>query len=84
MLFNKEERAAQALHDALARELSGVAYNEPWSGKDGLIFSAESHAERRGRVALELEIRQDLAQDASYRARVVQVLARHFRALSAP
>lgn len=78
VLFNREEAAARELGRALEREFDGVAYNEPWSGKVGLIFSAESHAERHGRCALELEIRQDLAEKPDYRARLVQVLARFF------
>ena len=65
---------------ALARELPNVAYNEPWSGKDGLIYSAESHSRRNSRIALEIEVRQDLAVDPSYRARLVSVLAAHIDA----
>lgn len=78
VLFNKEERAARALGRALSAEFPGVAYNEPWSGFEGLIYSAEHHAERHGRVALELEVRQDRALDPAYRARLVEVLAAHF------
>jgi predicted N-formylglutamate amidohydrolase len=78
VLFNKEERAANALVQALSNSFDGVAHNEPWSGRDGLIFSAESHAERHGRVALEIEVRQDLAMDPAYRAKLVSVLAGYF------
>jgi predicted N-formylglutamate amidohydrolase len=78
VLFNREERAADRLADALARQFEGVARNEPWSGRDGLIFSAESHAERHGRIALELEVRQDLATDPRYRTRLVSFLASYF------
>jgi predicted N-formylglutamate amidohydrolase len=75
VLFNREETHARALHRALSEAFVGVAENEPWSGKEGLIFSAESHAERFGRVALELEVRQDRLADVVYRARLVPVLA---------
>ncbi len=78
VLFNREVELAQRLGAALSSELAGVAYNEPWSGLDGLIYSAESHAERFGRAALEIEVRQDLALDRAYRARLVDVLVRHF------
>jgi predicted N-formylglutamate amidohydrolase len=74
VLFNREERHARALAQALRAEFAGVAENEPWSGKQGLIFSAESHAERFGRVALELEVRQDRLGDVRYRARLVPAL----------
>ena len=37
-----------------------TALNEPYSGKDGQIFSAQHHGHRHGVIYLELEIRQDL------------------------
>jgi predicted N-formylglutamate amidohydrolase len=80
VLFNREEAHGRALRDALASQFAAVAENEPWSGKQGLIFSAESHAERFGRVALELEVRQDRLEDATYRARLVPALAEFVRA----
>jgi predicted N-formylglutamate amidohydrolase len=79
VLFNHELEHARALSQHLAQEFEGVRENEPWSGKGGLIYSAETHAARFGRVPLELEVRQDRLQDASYRARLVPVLARFVR-----
>ena len=81
VLFNREDAEALALGKALEQEFTGVAYNEPWSGKAGLIHSAELHAERHGAIALELEVRQDLAVDPAYRARLTACLARYFSAL---
>ncbi len=78
VLFNRELKAAHGLGEALSASFSGVAYNEPWSGLDGLIFSAEKHADKYGRCALELEIRQDRAEDPVYRAKLVNVLAEYF------
>ncbi|MFT3927552.1 MAG: N-formylglutamate amidohydrolase [Myxococcales bacterium] len=75
VLYDEQEEHAFALGAALARELPNVAYNEPWSGKDGLIYSAEVHSRRNQRVALEIEVRQDLAVDPSYRARLIPLLA---------
>ena len=77
VLYDEQEEQAFALGAALARELPNVAYNEPWSGKDGLIYSAETHSRRNQRVALELEVRQDLAIDPAYRARLVPLMAAH-------
>ncbi len=77
VLYDDQEEHAFALGGALARKLPNVAYNEPWSGKDGLIYSAESHSRRNHRVAPEIEVRQDLAVDPTYRARLVPVLAAH-------
>ncbi len=78
VLFNDEEEAAIKLGESLSRQFDGVAYNEPWSGKAGLIFSAQSHAQRHGRRPLEIEIRQDRAIDVAYRTRLVKALADHF------
>ncbi len=79
VLFDRNEDEALLLGAALSAELPHVAYNEPWSGRAGLIYSAESHAARFGKVALEIEVRQDLAVDPSYRKKLVTVLASHFR-----
>ncbi len=79
VLFNREESTAHALGEALSKRFDGVAYNEPWSGLDGLIYSAERHADRHGRCALELEVRQDRAQDPVYRAELVKVLTDYFK-----
>lgn len=80
VLFNRDEEAAHAFGGALAQQFTNVAYNEPWSGRMGLIYAAERHAERHGRLALELEVRQDRAVDARYRAALVAVVAGFFRA----
>ena len=57
-----------------------VALNEPYSGREGLIYAAERHAGTHGRRALELEVRQDLATDPSARRQIVGALARFFAA----
>lgn len=85
VLFNREEVHGRALAEHLGRSFAGVRENEPWSGRAGLIYSAEFHAERFGKVALELEVRQDLACDPAYRARLVPALASFVHArFSAP
>lgn len=80
VLYNRDEEAAHALGAALAQQFANVAYNEPWSGRMGLIYAAERHAERHGRLALELEVRQDHAVDARYRAALVATVLGFFRA----
>lgn len=82
VLFDHQEREAHILGALLSEEFERVAYNEPWSGRAGLIYSAERHSERHGRLALELEVRQDRAVDPAYRARLIPVLARFFRTLA--
>jgi len=52
------------LAHGLARELSRVGFvvrmNEPYSGLEGLIFSAQAHGRRHGRRYLEIEINNRL------------------------
>jgi predicted N-formylglutamate amidohydrolase len=74
VLFDQEEELARELRDLLARTGRRVALNEPWSGKDGLIYSAERHAGTYRLRALELEVRQDLAVDAEFRAEILPPL----------
>jgi predicted N-formylglutamate amidohydrolase len=75
VLFNREEALAHVFGAELARRGFSSQANEPWSGKAGLIYSAESHAYAAGARPLELEVRQDLACDPAYRARLVPALA---------
>jgi predicted N-formylglutamate amidohydrolase len=79
VLFNRDEADALQLGEALARRFPKVAFNEPWSGRAGLIYSAERHASKHGRLALELEVRQDRAVDPAYRGELVRVLSAFFR-----
>jgi predicted N-formylglutamate amidohydrolase len=81
VLFNHEEQLARVLGSELARLGYLSQENEPWSGRAGLIYSAESHALRWGARPLELEVRQDLATDARYREAFVPALASAVRAV---
>ena len=76
ILFDREDALGGQLVAAFDDAGLRVAPNEPYSGKAGLIYSAAMHAEARGLRAVEIEVRQDLAVDASFRARVIDVLAR--------
>lgn len=81
VLFDREDELGAFVTQALAAEGFVVRENEPYSGKAGLIYVADTHATRYGRRALELEIRQDLAVDRAFRQRVIDCLARAFAAL---
>ncbi len=76
VLFDRED----ALGEAWVTFLRSCGYdcrpNEPWSGKAGLIHVAQTHADRHGRRAMELEVRQDLAEDPTFRATLVPRLVR--------
>ena len=76
VLFDREDELGAALVAAFAREQFHVRPNEPYSGKDGLIHSAATHAAARDLRAVEIEVRQDLAVQPEFRARVIDVLAR--------
>lgn len=75
VLFDREEELAVALAGRFHEAGFAVRLNEPYSGKEGLIYSVSAHAAVSGRRALELELRQDLAVRPEARARVVAVLA---------
>jgi len=78
VLFNRDEVLGVELLRHLSGCLANVAENQPWSGKEGLIYAVERHADRHGRQAVELEVRQDLATDPTYRKRLVSAVVRFF------
>lgn len=75
VLFDREEALATALAEQLAARGYRVALNEPYSGRDGLMYAGETHAQAHGRKAVELEVRQDLASDPGFRYEFVSLLA---------
>lgn len=81
VLFDKQDELAERAAEAIRAAGFVTAMNEPYSGKEGLIYSAEHHAGKHGRRALELEFRQDLAVRPDARARLVEALARFFSQL---
>lgn len=60
VLFDAHLDLATALAGSVAAAGFSVRMNEPYSGLDGLIFSARSHGRRHGRRYLELEINNGL------------------------
>ena len=60
VLFDRYDTLAWELGRRIEKTGLSVRYNEPYSGHDGLIFSAHNHGERHGRLYLELEINQGL------------------------
>ena len=67
------------LADAFARDIASAGFavrmNEPYSGLDGLIFSARSHGRRHGLRYLELEVNNRLLRrDADVRAIAARLL----------
>jgi predicted N-formylglutamate amidohydrolase len=70
VLFDVHHEPAWRLEGALAEQGFATALNAPYSGLDGLIYSARRHGRSHGFVYLELEVRQDLI-DTPARARAV-------------
>lgn len=83
VLFDREEALAVELCARFKSAGFETRLNEPYSGKEGLIYSVSSHASVSGRRALELELRQDLAVEPGVRATVVRVLAEFARTAAA-
>jgi len=63
ILFDQYDDLALEVGQRLSACGYQVRYNEPYSGYDGLIFSARSHGERHGGVYLEIEINNSLIAD---------------------
>ena len=76
VLFDREEALADVFLSELRAADIRTELNEPWSGKAGLMHVAQTHADRHGRRAIEIEVRQDLAEDATFRARIVPAIVR--------
>lgn len=74
VLFYEDEPRAQAFADALIRAGFETRLNEPYSGMGGMMYSAHRHARAAQTRSLELEIRQDLLEDASMHPRIVRAL----------
>jgi predicted N-formylglutamate amidohydrolase len=67
VLFDEEADVAADWAVAMSDRGLQVWLNEPYSGTDGLIYSASRHGRAHGRRVLELEVRNDLATDPEWR-----------------
>ena len=63
------------MNDALISKGMVSKLNEPWSGLEGFMYSADMHAKKIGAESLMIEIRQDLILDEKWRSELVDVLA---------
>lgn len=78
VLFDDDEPLAERVLEVLRRRGLRAEPNEPYSGKEGLMYAVDRHARTHRRQALELEVRQDLAVDAAFRAELVALLCELF------
>ena len=81
VLFDRYEDIAQELGARLSYDGHHVRYNEPYSGYDGLIFSARSHGERNSVMYLELEINNSLITTVEGAQRLAKIVSRVCREL---
>lgn len=82
ILFDRYEELAQELGQQLQQEGGyRVRHNEPYSGYDGLIFSARNHGGRHRLVYLELEINNGLLVEPDSIARMGKAISEVCRVL---
>jgi predicted N-formylglutamate amidohydrolase len=81
VLFDRYEDLAQEVGQRLHHQTYRVRYNEPYSGLDGLIFSARSHGDRHGLVYLELEINNALIAQEEQGRQVGRILGETLKPL---
>lgn len=79
VIFDREEALARTVAESIADDGWVVALNEPYSGANGMMHSADRHAREHGRRALEFEVRQDVSRDPVRRAACAEVLVRALR-----
>jgi len=76
VLFDKDEKLAHKIAESLQSINVPILLNEPYSGKNGFMYAASSHAQRFDKYAVEVEVRQDLVCRQEFRDKVVQQLCR--------
>lgn len=65
LLFDDGQPYVHDIYDAVRAQDFDVALNEPYSGKEGLIYSVERHGTNHDVRFLEIEIRNDLVDTPS-------------------
>ncbi len=81
VLFDPFEPVARRFRDEIAAEGFKVALNEPYSGRNGLMYAAMRHGQAHGALYLELEINQKLIGNAADARKMGSALTRAFRRL---
>lgn len=79
LMFDDGEDAAAHLGHLTAKAGFDTALNEPYSGKDGLFFSAQRHGRQHGVPHIQIEIRQDLIDTQEKAGRVADRLRPAFK-----
>ena len=75
VLFDAHDETAIKLAEALRAAGLRTELNEPYSGKQGLMYSPHRHGAAHQRLYLELELNQALISDSAAARRVAKVVA---------
>ena len=76
VLYDEERGLAVRCATALRESGLSVRYNEPYSGRAGMMYSVDRHASHYGLACLELELNQALFERADAHTRVGRAVAR--------
>ena len=76
VLFDQYDSVALRLRDELEAEGLRVALNEPYSGRNGLMYAAHLHGSAHNAVHLELELNQALIGNAADARKMGRLLTR--------
>lgn len=79
VLYDDHHERADLLFESLAEQRFSVRRNEPYSGLEGLIFSARSHGQRHRMPYLEIEINNGLLRHEEEAAEVAVRVAAALR-----
>ena len=83
LLFDHgQEHYIEPIYEELEAEKFDVAYNEPYSGKEGFIYSVERHGSNYGVRFLEIEVRNDLVDTNEGADQVAEGLSRALNRVS--
>lgn len=74
VLYEFDKEVAEKVVAALQPLEVPIRLNQPYSGKDRFIYSASLHAQRWGRQAVEIEVRQDLVSNPDFSRTLIQAL----------
>lgn len=79
VLFTDDDLEARIFATALIDHGYETGLNEPYSGVEGFMYGVERHALVHHRRRLEIEVRQDIAQDPDARRRMLDALEHAIR-----
>ncbi len=74
VLYDEYERDARHVGEHIAESGLRVRYNQPYSGLDGLIYSARTHGANHARRYIELEVNNVLLRDTASINRIAAIV----------